>query len=964
MYFGRSGMRGLALLSLLLLQTRVHGFGISSIFNLGGDSLTHEDITERAILNVTAQVCRSLALAEGKDFNFPPQPFTAESIAAACEAPKSATSFRNAIDEIQEENKRIDRRRLLDPPYHFDNELFAEGKKIIKDGLEAIKAANKRQEFFSARETLGGILHTLQDFYSHSNWVEMGNKLPNSNLIRAGRSIGKIADKTRATCRNCDDDICTNNILEDILQERILTSGYFSLRSTVKLPGKCSHGDFFDATRKTEPRGGINKDKISNVHGYLHNEAARLAVAATSELLEDIRGAAGDRQFLQMMGINKGSSKALCFVVDTTGSMGDDIAAVRTVTSSIIDRKVGTDNEPSSYILVLFNDPGFGPLMRTTDPKVFKNQINSLVPSGGGDTPELSLSGLQLALTGAPPNSEIFLFTDAPAKDAYLRNTVIALIERTKSVVNFMITAILGFRRRRQADNDQQQQSPRMARSDTQLYRDLAQASGGQAIEVTKDQLLEATSIIQESSSSSLVTLLQVSRSPGKAENFPFTVDESVRNLTIYITGRSVNFTLINPSGVPQSSTNTSGSSIITSQSVGNFQTLRLQTKAGVWEMRMGSTNPYSLKVVGESPINFLFDFLKESQGPLGGFDLVDNRPTAGGNGSLMVTLTGSDSATVTEVTLVESSGSGQVNGSVEAQGGGEFFVRFDRIPSAEFVVLVKGQNNNSASRASSGIFQRQSTISLRASTLTVTAEDSDIILEPGTPRSVHFSVMTSGAGGTFTIQAANDQGFNLTFPSSVSLDTGGSANGIVNLTAPLNTPSGTGVTLTIEATAPGAADTNYAVLRLTVLPTVTDFTQPECQLLSLQSNCSDNCSQSMWELFVQVTDGAEGTGVNRISLREGNGILNTSMAAGSKNITLVSYTGSCCSPDVQLVVVDEVGNVGTCRFSVRTNVTLAETTISPPDPTTTDVPSLSTRLVQSVLLCLGITVLGFRLSS
>ena len=43
---------------------------------------------------------------------------------------------------------------------------------------------------------------------------------------------------------------------------------------------------------------------------------------------------------------------------------------------------------------------------------------------------------LKLALTGAPPNSEIFLFTDATAKDQHLRSTVIALIERTKSEVS------------------------------------------------------------------------------------------------------------------------------------------------------------------------------------------------------------------------------------------------------------------------------------------------------------------------------------------------------------------------------------------------------------------------------------------------------------------------------------------------------------------------------------------------
>eukprot|EP00064_Thunnus_orientalis_P014263 superscaffoldBa00002458_g14305 len=557
-----------------------------------------------------------------------------------------------------------------------------------------------------------------------------------------------------------------------------------------------------------------------------------------------------------MMGLSKGSSKALCFAIDTTGSMSDDIAAVRNVTSSIINSKVGTEDEPSVYILVPFNDPDFGPLMRTTDPQLFKNAINSLTATGGGDLEEMSLSGLQLALTGSPPNSEIFVFTDAPAKDTHLRSTVLALIEQKKTVVNFMITSILS-RRRRQIDNDQQQKLTRMVASDVQLYRDLAQASGGQAIEVTKSELPEVTSIITESSSSSLVTLLQAARNPGKAENFTFTVDETIRNLTIYITGTAVTFTLVSPSG--------------------------------------------------QSGIDFLFDFLEVSQGPFGGFDVIDNRPRAGVNGSLMVTVTGSDSATVTEVTLVESLGSGEVNGSVEAQGGRDFLVHFDRIPSQEFVVLIKGQNSNGSSKASSVLFQRQSPTSIRASTLTVTADDSNNVLVPGTPLSVPFSVMTSGAGGTFNIQANNDQGFASSFPSSLILETGGSANSTVNLTAPLNTASGTDVTLTIEAEAPGGTDTNYIVLRFTVLETVTDFTQPVCQLLSLQSNCSNNCSSSMWELSVQVTDGAEGTGVDRVSLRQGNGALNTSLAAGSENGTLVSYRASCCSPDVELLVVDRV---------------------------------------------------------
>ncbi|CAK6971423.1 von Willebrand factor A domain-containing protein 7-like [Scomber scombrus] len=945
-------MAGLAALCLLLLQTGALGFEI-----LGG-GVTHQKITERAILNATVQVCRAVATAEGKDFAFPPQPFTAESVAFACESSNSR-SFLQTIRLIQKKNKRVDLRHVLDASFHFDDEHFAGGRDIITAGLSAVKASNQLENFEAAREKLGEILHPLQDFYSHSNWVELGNESPNSNLFKSGTNIGNMADETRATCRNCVGDDCTNNILEDILRDKILTSGYFSAVPLLssKPPGKCSHGGTFDRTTNTEPRGGINKDNPQSDHGHLHNKAVNVAIAATTEILEDIRGAAGDRSFLQMMGIIKG--RALCFAIDTTGSMSDDIAAVRTVTSNIINSKVGTQDEPSVYILVPFNDPEFGPLIRTTDPTVFKNAINSLTATGGGDAPELSLSGLQLALTGAPPNSEIFVFTDAPAKDTHLKSTVLALIERKKTVVTFLITNVLSSRRRRQIGNNQQQSRTRMVASAVQLYRDLAQASGGQAIEVTKSELPKVTSIITESSSSSLVTLLQAARNPGKAENFTFTVDATVKNLTIYITGTAVSFTLISPSG------NTTEPSTI---GAGNFQTLQLTTQAGQWEMRMVSTNPYTLKVVGQSAIDFLFDFLEVSQGPFGGFDVVDNRPRAGVNGSLQVTVTGSDSATVTEVTLVESSGSAEVNGSVEAQGDRNFLVHFDRIPSQEFVVLVKGQNSNSSSRASSVLFQRQSPTSIRASTVTVTTPDSSNVLVPGKSLSVPFSVTTSGAGGTFSIQATNDQGFTSSSPSSLVLETGGSANGTVNLTAPVNTASGTDVTLTIEAQAPGGGDTNYVVLRFTVLKTVTDFTQPVCKLLSLQSNCSTNCSV-MWELSVQVTDGAEGTGLDRVSLRQGNGSFNTSLSAG--NVTMVSYQASCCSPDVELVVVDKVGNVGTCFFSVRvattnspqtTTVTTTVTTTTQTPLTTPPVGSSSTKTVQSFLFSLSVAILGLHL--
>ena len=89
------------------------------------------------------------------------------------------------------------------------------------------------------------------------------------------------------------------------------------------------------------------------------------------------------------MGISKG--KALCFVIDTTGSMSDDIAAVRTVTSQIINSEVGTEDEPSLYILVPFNDPG-----RILMPQ---NRIVTCLSEGGAFSLHLLLKNIYINIS-------------------------------------------------------------------------------------------------------------------------------------------------------------------------------------------------------------------------------------------------------------------------------------------------------------------------------------------------------------------------------------------------------------------------------------------------------------------------------------------------------------------------------------------------------------------------------------
>ena len=66
----------------------------------------------------------------------------------------------------------------------------------------------------------------------------------------------------------------------------------------------------------------------------------------------------GNEKFQDLLQLRAGNS--LVFVIDTTSSMGKDLAAVQQKTAEIVKETAGTPNAPYNYILVTFNDPGRG----------------------------------------------------------------------------------------------------------------------------------------------------------------------------------------------------------------------------------------------------------------------------------------------------------------------------------------------------------------------------------------------------------------------------------------------------------------------------------------------------------------------------------------------------------------------------------------------------------------------------
>jgi len=152
-----------------------------------------------------------------------------------------------------------------------------------------------------------------------------------------------------------------------------------------------------------------------------------------------------------------GRGQDIAFVVDTTGSMWDDIANVKAsaieIINSVFDPERGLTD--SRIAVVGFNDPTTETVLSFTDhadPEDRKtaalNAINSLSANGGGDFPELTYTGLLRALDGSSGEwrddavaRKIILFGDATAKDTHLRDQVIALANDLGADIDASVSA-------------------------------------------------------------------------------------------------------------------------------------------------------------------------------------------------------------------------------------------------------------------------------------------------------------------------------------------------------------------------------------------------------------------------------------------------------------------------------------------------------------------------------------------
>ena len=350
------------------LPTRTRLAATNWAFSGDGETTTHKGMTEKAILQAAATVLAEypsphipsaqnvqLLINSNPEFGINELVSSYYSQASVLNRQKIKIQFNLIIEFINLHNELVDNKfigEFTNAAAHFDSEQFGSGQSRLICFRRAIANSVLNKDYMTARKYAGRMLHTLQDFYSHTNWVEnwrVNEKSvisPYDVLGEYGMEIERAVGKSTPTCSDCTKTgslsyaqriayflvvessslfDCEDNLASFLKEQKMLTSGYYSGgkdddKKTINKPsGKCSHGGITDSSTDDHATGGINKDSTHSElapHYSFHAQAVAVAQKHSMQMLLKIRqDVNNDKLFIEFLGLEENPPSSLTIVL-------------------------------------------------------------------------------------------------------------------------------------------------------------------------------------------------------------------------------------------------------------------------------------------------------------------------------------------------------------------------------------------------------------------------------------------------------------------------------------------------------------------------------------------------------------------------------------------------------------------------------------------------------------------------
>ncbi|OWF51464.1 von Willebrand factor A domain-containing protein 7 [Mizuhopecten yessoensis] len=538
----------------------------------------------------------------------------------------SETRFQEAINDIVKQNTKVDQEHYREAVWYVNGEQIPQAhtrlNQLRDNLLQVLGAVSPSYE--RARELVGQYFHIIQSFYSNTNWVELQNNADiYSDLGLPGKTLTNLAMPSTDMCKSCGTSIGFPCFINMMGFPHELTSGYRDGQDITKpnkdpttfTNGKCSHGGLHDRSGETiAALGGINKDtKDVNLspHFFKHADAGKAAIAHTKYFLTDpvngILKAIGNDKFEELLQLRPGNS--LVFVIDISGSMGSVVQAVKTKTQEIINLTKGTGLQPYNYILVTFSDPESATTVQeSTNPSDIVNWVNAIQVSGGGDCPEYVMSGLKAAVVKAKPSSNVYVFTDATAKDPEKQQYILSIVSEKNLHIDFVVTGSCDsnnahFVQRRSVDAQMLQSNGQFQ----QAYHHYDDITGKMA--TTQQHLAKRKRAL----GTDQVIILQKTIAHDDSSLVQIPVDASLNSIVVKIEGDVgiPYFAIQKPNG---SYVSLDGEEASGTQLAGNkLEMIISNPTPGIWKIYRLDKSDWKLKVSGESTTTFSFKLKKST---------------------------------------------------------------------------------------------------------------------------------------------------------------------------------------------------------------------------------------------------------------------------------------------------------------------------------------------------------------